>query len=34
MSNGEPQSSTDGAGYNSWYGNGIVNALSAITHPP
>jgi lantibiotic leader peptide-processing serine protease len=30
-SNGEPQSCTGGAGYNSWYGHGEVNALSAIT---
>jgi subtilisin family serine protease len=34
MSNGEPQSCSGGAGYNSWYGKGIVNALSAITHSP
>lgn len=31
-SNDEPQSCTGGAGYNSWYGHGEVNALSAITH--
>jgi hypothetical protein len=34
MSNGEPQSCSGGAGNNSWYGRGIVNALSAITHTP
>jgi hypothetical protein len=34
MSNGEPQSCSGGAGYNSWYGKGIVNALSAITRSP
>jgi lantibiotic leader peptide-processing serine protease len=32
FSNGEPQSCQGGAGYNSWYGHGEVNALSAITH--
>jgi subtilisin family serine protease len=32
FSNGEPQSCQGGAGYNSWYGHGQVNALSAITH--
>jgi lantibiotic leader peptide-processing serine protease len=31
-SNGEPQSCNGGTGYNSWYGHGEVNALSAITH--
>ena len=31
-SNGAPQACTGGAGYNSWYGHGEVNALSAITH--
>jgi subtilisin family serine protease len=30
--NGEPQECTGGPGYNSWYGNGQVNALSAVTH--
>jgi subtilisin family serine protease len=34
MSNGEPQSCQGGAGYNSWYGHGEVNALSAITRSP
>jgi subtilisin family serine protease len=33
-SNGAPQTCTGGAGYNSWYGSGIVNALSAITNSP
>jgi lantibiotic leader peptide-processing serine protease len=32
FSNGEPQACQGGAGYNSWYGHGQVNALSAITH--
>jgi subtilisin family serine protease len=32
FSNGEPQSCQGGAGYNSWYGHGEVNALTAITH--
>ena len=32
ISNDAPQQCTGGTGYNSWYGNGIVNALSAITH--
>jgi len=31
FSNGAPQTCSGGAGYNSWYGNGIVNALSAVT---
>jgi len=30
-SNGEPQSCQGGTGYNSWYGRGQVNALSAVT---
>ena len=33
-SNGAPQTCTGGPGANSWYGKGIVNALSAITHSP
>jgi lantibiotic leader peptide-processing serine protease len=33
-SNGAPQTCQGGTGYNSWYGKGIVNALSAITHAP
>jgi subtilisin family serine protease len=33
-SNGEPQSCQGGVGYNSWYGHGQVNALSAVTHEP
>jgi subtilisin family serine protease len=34
FSNGAPQTCTGGPGYNSWYGHGQVNALSAITHAP
>ena len=34
VSNGAPQTCTGGAGYNSWYGHGQVNALSAITSAP
>jgi subtilisin family serine protease len=34
FSNGAPQVCTGGTGYNSWYGHGQVNALSAITHSP
>jgi lantibiotic leader peptide-processing serine protease len=34
VSNGEPQTCEGGKGYNSWYGHGIVNALSAVTHSP
>jgi subtilisin family serine protease len=30
--NGEPQECQGGPGYNSWYGNGQVNALRAVTH--
>jgi len=30
--NGAPQHCTGGTGYNSWYGHGQVNALSAIDH--
>jgi lantibiotic leader peptide-processing serine protease len=33
-SNGEPQICQGGVGYNSWYGHGQVNALSAVTHEP
>jgi hypothetical protein len=32
FSNGEPQSCAGGLGYNSWYGHGQVNALSAVLH--
>jgi lantibiotic leader peptide-processing serine protease len=32
FSNEEPQRCQGGAGYNSWYGHGQVNALSAVTH--
>jgi lantibiotic leader peptide-processing serine protease len=31
FSNEEPQSCQGGAGYNSWYGHGQVNALSAVS---
>jgi subtilisin family serine protease len=31
VSNGAPQTCQGGAGYNSWYGSGIINALSAVT---
>jgi lantibiotic leader peptide-processing serine protease len=30
FSNGEPQTCTGGRGYNSWYGHGQVNALTAV----
>ena len=32
QSSGEPQECQGGPGHNSWYGNGRVDALSAITH--
>ena len=32
--NGAPQRCQGSTGSNSWYGKGIVNALSAITHAP
>lgn len=28
------QACQGGTGYNSWYGNGMVNALNAVTHTP
>jgi subtilisin family serine protease len=34
FSNGAPQTCAGGAGYNSWYGHGEVNALSAVTRAP
>jgi subtilisin family serine protease len=34
FSNGAPQTCSGGEGYNSWYGHGQVNALSAVTHSP
>ena len=34
LSNGEPQSCQGGAGFNSWYGHGQVNAFRALTHQP
>lgn len=32
--NGELQECQGGPGYNSWYGNGQINALKAVTHRP
>jgi subtilisin family serine protease len=32
VANNAPQTCQGGTGYNGWYGNGIVNALSAVTH--
>jgi subtilisin family serine protease len=34
FSNDEPQSCSGGLGYNSWYGHGQVNALSAVLGAP
>jgi hypothetical protein len=34
VSNGAPQTCAGGAGYNSWYGHGEVNALSAVIRAP
>ncbi|MEO8290149.1 MAG: S8 family serine peptidase [Gaiellaceae bacterium] len=34
FSNGAAQTCQGGTGYNSWYGKGIINALSAITPNP
>jgi lantibiotic leader peptide-processing serine protease len=34
FSNDAPQTCTGGPGYNSWYGHGQVNALSAVTNRP
>jgi len=34
FSNGAPQTCAGGAGYNSWYGHGEVNALNAVTRAP
>jgi subtilisin family serine protease len=34
VDDGQVQSCQGGIGYNSWYGNGQVNALSAVTHTP
>jgi len=31
MANGAPQVCSGGAGYNSWYGHGLVNALAAVS---
>ena len=32
VNSGQPQTCQGGPGHNSWYGNGQVNALNAITH--
>lgn len=32
QTSGEPQACQGGPGHNSWYGNGQVNALNAVTH--
>lgn len=32
VNNGAPQQCQGGTGYNSWYGNGQVDALNAVTH--
>jgi lantibiotic leader peptide-processing serine protease len=32
FNSGLPQTCQGGTGYNSWYGNGIANALKAVTH--
>jgi subtilisin family serine protease len=32
--NGKPETCEGGTAYNSWYGHGQVNALSAVTHSP
>jgi subtilisin family serine protease len=32
--NGETQMCQGGPGYNSWYGNGRIDALNAVTHSP
>jgi subtilisin family serine protease len=34
VDDGQVQTCQGGFGYNSWYGNGQVNALSAVTHTP
>ena len=34
LSTGAPQSCQGGAGYNSWYRHGQVNALGALAHQP
>ena len=34
VSNGAPQTCQGGTGNNGWYGKGLVNALSAVTHSP
>ncbi len=32
LNSGQPQACQGGTGHNSWYGNGQVNALNAVTH--
>ena len=32
VNSGQPQTCQGGTGHNSWYGNGQVNALNAVTH--
>jgi subtilisin family serine protease len=32
VNSGQPQTCQGGPGHNSWYGNGQINALSAVTH--
>jgi lantibiotic leader peptide-processing serine protease len=34
VNSGQPQTCQGGTGHNSWYGNGQVNALNAVTHTP
>ena len=34
LNSGLPQTCQGGTGHNSWYGNGQVNALNAVTHTP
>jgi lantibiotic leader peptide-processing serine protease len=34
LSNGAVQRCQGGTGYNSWYGNGQIDALNAVTHTP
>jgi len=34
VNSGQPQTCQGGTGHNSWYGNGQVNALNAVTHSP
>jgi len=34
QTSGQPQTCQGGPGFTSWYGNGQVNALRAVTHTP